>query len=205
MANTSSGSPTRPSLLLRIREPRDTESWTTFVAVYGPLIYRHCLRRGLQHADAEDVTQQVFAQVHRSIRQFEYKPAQGRFRDWLGVVTRHKIARFLKKQAGEVQAAGEADEWSALETVPAPEQETPWMEECNRHILETALANIRPHFEELTWRAFELVWHDNRSPAEVAQELGRPIDWVYVAKSRVLERLHEEVEELAEGSDLFSS
>lgn len=57
MAADSSGSSTRPSLLLRIRDPRDTEAWQTFVDVYGRLVYRHCRNRGLRHEDAENVTQ----------------------------------------------------------------------------------------------------------------------------------------------------
>ena len=60
----------------------------------------------------------------------------------------------------------------------------------------------RPHFEEQTWRAFERAWLENRPAAEVAAELNVPIDRVYVAKSRVLERLQQEVQELAEDSIL---
>ena len=59
--------------------------------VYGPLIYRQGRRRGLQDADAADMTQEVLFQVSRSIQTFEYRPEQGRFRDWLGTVTENKI------------------------------------------------------------------------------------------------------------------
>ena len=48
MGDTPSGWPTRPSLLRRIRDPGDTQSWRTFVDLYGPLIYRHARSRGLQ-------------------------------------------------------------------------------------------------------------------------------------------------------------
>ena len=39
MADVSSDPNTRPSLLLRLREPGDREAWNTCVDVYGPLIY----------------------------------------------------------------------------------------------------------------------------------------------------------------------
>src|SRR5262245_19943391 len=156
MAGSSWGPPTRPSLLRRIRDPRDAEAWNVFVEVYGPLVYRHCRRRGLQHADAEDVTQQVFAQVNRSIRAFEYRSEEGRFRDWLGTLTRNKVYRFWKRQAGEVPAQGRGEGPDGLNTVPAPEPDTEWAEEFNRHVLETAVARVRPRLEDLTWRAFEL-------------------------------------------------
>jgi RNA polymerase sigma-70 factor, ECF subfamily len=39
---------TRPSLLARIRDQRDTEAWSQFAAIYSPLVYRFVRRRGLQ-------------------------------------------------------------------------------------------------------------------------------------------------------------
>jgi RNA polymerase sigma-70 factor, ECF subfamily len=202
MADHSSGSRTRPSLLLRLRDPRDAASWGLFREIYGTLVYRYCQRRGLQPADAEDVTQRVFAAVFRAISTFEYRTERGRFRDWLGELTRHELSRFWasRKRQDEVEKAGDP---GALEATQAPGQETEWSEECERHILQTALARTRPHFDELTWRAFERTWLDTRPPIEAARELGQGIDWVYVAKSRVLQRLRQEVQELSDDTGLF--
>jgi RNA polymerase sigma-70 factor (ECF subfamily) len=197
MAENSAGGGTRPTLLWRIRDPRDAQSWEDFVTVYTPLVYGHCRRRGLQPADAEDVTQEVFIQVRRSIEDFDYKPERGRFRDWLGQVTRHKIFRFLRAR----QATGPVvpADHDARE---ATEQEPQWAEDFSRHVLNIALERIRPHFKEATFRAFECTWLKGRPADEVAREMGKSIKLVYVAKSRVLRRLEEEVRELAEGLDL---
>jgi RNA polymerase sigma-70 factor, ECF subfamily len=203
MGTHSSGSYTTPSLLLRIRNPSDAEAWKTFVDVYGRLVYRHCRSRGLRHEDAENVTQEVFAQISQSIRRFDYRPELGRFRDWLGTVTRNEINHFLKKEVRTARGNGGAEEERALADIAARGEDTAWTEEFNAHLLATALARSRPHFEEQTWRAFELVWLERRPAAEVANELRVPIDRVYVAKSRVLERLQQEVQELAEDSVLF--
>ena len=203
MAEHSSGSTTRPSLLLRIRDPGDTGAWETFVDVYGRLIYRHCRGRGLAHQDAENVTQEVFSQVSQSIRVFDYQPELGRFRNWLGTVTRNEIYRFLKKESRAVQGRGGTAEDQGLYEALSREEATAWEEEFNTHLLGEALARCRPHFEDETWRAFELVWLDKRPAFEVAQELKVPIDRVYVAKSRVLDRLQEEVQKLADDSVLF--
>jgi RNA polymerase sigma factor (sigma-70 family) len=198
MADHSSGSSTRPSLLLRIRDPQDAEAWQTFVDVYGRLVYRHGRAKGLHHEDAEEVTQIVFAQVSQSIRTFDYRPELGRFRDWLGTVTRHEIQRFLKKRGHGDQTAQDV-----LDQVGAREEDTAWAEAFHAHVLAAALARCRPHYTDQTWRAFELVWLEKRSAAQVAQELNLRIDKVYVAKSRVLDRLEQEVRELAEDSVLF--
>src|SRR5580658_3463672 len=103
-----SGSPqsTRPSLLIRIRDARDTEAWQSFVDTYLPMIYRYARRMSLQDADAADVSQEVLSEVARCIRTFEYSPARGRFRDWLGILVRRTVLRFRKKNDSGVVEPG---------------------------------------------------------------------------------------------------
>jgi RNA polymerase sigma-70 factor (ECF subfamily) len=197
-------SPTRPSLLLRLRDPHDRESWATFVEVYGPLTYRHCRRRGLRHEDAEDVTQEVFTRIGAAIRTFEYRPDLGGFRHWLGTLVRNEVYRFLKRTRPGTAGRGGDDSDDVLNEVAARGEDTLWAEEFNAHVLQTALARSRAHFDAQTWRAFERTWRDNRPAPEVARELGRAIDWVYVAKCRVLKRLWQEVQELADDTILLA-
>ncbi len=54
---------TRESLLLKLRDPADAAAWERFVSVYRPAVYRFARRCGLQHADADDLAQQVVAAV----------------------------------------------------------------------------------------------------------------------------------------------
>jgi RNA polymerase sigma-70 factor (ECF subfamily) len=183
---------TRPSLLLRLRDASDSDSWEDFARVYGPVIRGYCRRRGLQQADADDVVQEVLGQVAQSIGTFEYEPERGRFRDWLGTVTRHKIARWAEAR-GRAAAANFSDgELAARGDDPA------WSDEFYARVLEAALARIRGEFEPRTWDAFERVWAGDRPAPQVAVALGMTIDAVYQAKSRVLKRLREEVLTLAE-------
>jgi RNA polymerase sigma-70 factor (ECF subfamily) len=191
--------PTSPSLLLRVRDPADAAAWRAFVDVYGPLVYGHCRSRGLAHEDAEDVTQEVFARVSEGIRSFEYRPEVARFRTWLLTVVNNETCRLRQKKARTV--SGTADE-AALAEAAAAGAETAWTAAFNARVLHVALERSRPHFEADTWRAFELVWLEDRPAAEAARTLGRPIDWVYVAKSRVQKRLWEEVVQLADDSAL---
>ena len=187
--------PTHPSLLLRIRDASDEESWRTFVSIYAPLIYRSCRRRGLQDADAADVGQEVLAQVARSIRSFEYQPGRGRFRDWLGAVMRNKVCRFLQNEGRGVRGlvGGES-----VENLGVAEPDGEWVAEFHAHLLSAALGRIRDRFEPPTWSAFEEIWLHDRASIEVARELALPIEVVYLAKSRVLKRLRDELITLAE-------
>src|SRR6266568_4040000 len=143
MADDLSSLHTRPSLLLRVRDAADAASWSMFVDVYGPLVLGHCRRRGLCHEDAEDVTQNVFAQVARSIRGFEYRPEVGRFRDWLGAAVRHEIGARLKKRGRQEEGRGGADP-GPPEQAEARGEATSWDEEFQAHVFRAALERCRP-------------------------------------------------------------
>jgi len=198
MNDDASSLHTRPSLLVRIRDPRDSESWRVFVELYTPPVLRYCRLRGLQDADAADVTQEVMAQVARSMRSFRYSPERGRFRDWLGPITRRKVNRHLtKKNLGTAGLGGNtapADTFNPR----AVEADAQWNAEFNAQILRAALDRVRPCFGAGTWNAFASVWLDNKTAADTARELSVSLEAVYVAKSKVLKRLEEEVLELAE-------
>ncbi|MFO0902398.1 MAG: sigma-70 family RNA polymerase sigma factor [Pirellulales bacterium] len=187
---------TRPSLLLRIRDARDVQAWEEFVQVYGPMIYRYCRKRGCQEADAADVAQEVLSRVTRAIGAFEYRPDRGRFRDWLGVLTRNEVLRFQGRRQRAGQAVG-GDEPGPIEEAPSG-RDPLWLDAFHARLLEAALDRVQPHFEPATWQAFALVWLDDLPAAEVAQRLAVPLEGVYVAKSRVLKRLREEVLRLGE-------
>ncbi len=205
MEKAPSGSHTRPSLLLRIRDARDNEAWTRFVDVYGPMIHRYCRRQGLQDADAANVTQEVLLKVTRSIQGFEYQPERGRFRGWLFTVTQHEIIRQSERATRYGRGEGGTDELPPMANAESRREDSVFTEEFNAQIFRAALDAVRPHFEPQTWRAFELVWLKDRSPAEVAREVSMPEAQVYQAKSRVLKRLREEVLMLAEDVALFGS
>ncbi len=184
-----------PTLLVRMRDPRDADAWHTFVTSYASTVYSYARRRGLQHADAADVTQEVLGEVARGIRSFDYKPERGHFRDWLLTITRRVIWHFRERlgRRGERFRA-----FMVLDNVPAAPGGVDWHDQFNARVFEAALERARPHFEPVTWRAFERVWIDDLSAAETAAELSVPVQAVYVAKSRVLKRLQAEVEALNE-------
>jgi RNA polymerase sigma factor (sigma-70 family) len=192
---------TRPSLLLRLRDVKDAPAWDLFVETYTPLVYAYCRRRGLQSSDVADVTQEVMAQVMRSIADFTYDPGRGRFRDWLGTVTRTKILRYLRNN----DRPGHPTSGEVLNQVEDPESDTLWTEAFQARVLEVALGRTRPSFEEATWKLFLGSWVDGKPAARLAEELRVPVEAVYVAKSRVLKRLREEVANLAEDHPLLLS
>lgn len=185
---------THPSLLLRVRNARDNSAWNEFVEVYGPLIFSYCRLRRIQESDAADVAQEVLTRLASALRQFEYQPELGRFRDWLGTVTHRELLRFWGKQR-TTQSLPEPDVAAGSLTA---EDISQWTEHFQAELLRHSLEHIRSEFTDQTWEAFQLAWFQNLSPTEVSNKLGIGIEKVYVAKSRVLKRLREEVLRLSE-------
>ena len=97
MQKPAKGPVTSASLLLRIRDPGDSDSWQQFEAVYAPVIRSYCRRRGFQSIDIDDIAQEVMTAVARNIEKFEYQPSKGKFRSWLATVTANKMRNFANK------------------------------------------------------------------------------------------------------------
>ena len=182
---------TNATLIARLRSAEDRAAWRAFVDLYTPLVYRYCQARGLQDADAQDVTQDVFTQVSRAMRTFQYDPARGRFRAWLGTLVHHAIARHRRKLDPSGRGLGGDDD--VLLISAQGECDPAWVEQFNTLVLEAALDRARPYFDALTWRAFELTWLANQPARDAAHELDKPVPWIYKARFKVLEQLKEQV------------
>jgi RNA polymerase sigma-70 factor (ECF subfamily) len=162
------------------------------------VVYRFVRRRGLQDADAADLTQEVLQAVAQSMGRWEYDPAQGTFRGWLFGMTRHKIARFLQRRQRQAIGSGDTGANQRLGEEPSPEGdgESTWNQEYQEQLFRVAAEQVRPSFAPATWQAFWMTAVEGKSAAEVGAGLGLSVGAVYVAKSRVLARLTERVQEL---------
>jgi RNA polymerase sigma-70 factor (ECF subfamily) len=189
---------TRPSLLIRVRDPRDADAWAQFVGLYGPLIYQYARRRRLQDADAADLTQTVLQAVAAGVRRLDYAPGHGSFRGWLFQIVRRQLWKLLARQRRTHGCCGDADAPQALENLPAREEEDLWEREYEQRMFLWAAEQVRGRFEEATWQAFWRTAVEGQSPREVAGALGLSVGAVYTARSRVLDRLRKAIQEVQE-------
>ena len=184
---------TQKSLIFRIRDAGDTDAWTHFVEIYGPLIYRYGRRRGLQDADAADLSQAVLTEVATCVHRFNYDAELGRFRNWLLVIARYKVSRQLQKLA-RCTGSGDSQMVAQLEQQPVEDAtDEKWETEYREHLFRWAAGQVRDEVEAPTWMAFWKTAVENKTPAEVAKELGMKVGTIYVAKSRVLLRIREKI------------
>jgi RNA polymerase sigma-70 factor (ECF subfamily) len=189
---------TRASLLVRLRDPRDGQAWGEFVDAYAPLVYRFCCKQGLQDADAADLTQDTLRSVAGAIGRLDYDPKRGSFRGWLFTIVRNRLRDFLEKRGRHDRGTGDTEMLNWLEQQPDRQDQlaNEWDREYDRQLLLTAAQRIRGQFQEPTWQAFWRTAVDGQSGKNVAQALGLSVAAVYLAKSRVMARLKEAIEQL---------
>lgn len=186
---------TQRSLLARIRDPNDDQAWCRFVDTYGPVLYQYARRQGLQDADAADVTQDILRRVSLAMETFQYDPGRGSFRGWLFTIARNSLRNFLASAARRERGTGDTNCRQLLEQQPDDAHNSQvWDEEYQRHLLSLAAEQIRGLFAASTWQAFWQTAVHGKDVKHVAQSLGISVGAVYVARSRVLARLRQEIQ-----------
>jgi RNA polymerase sigma-70 factor (ECF subfamily) len=186
---------TRASLLVRLRDATDHGAWQAFMELYGPVVYGFARRRGLQDADAADLMQEVMRSVSAAIGQLDYDRDRGTFRGWLFTITRNKVFNFLSARRNRPQGSGDSSTNQMLASQPDESDSSDvWEVEYQRRLAALAMQRIKGDFQEKTWQAFWLTAVEGLPAADAAKQVGMAAGAIYVAKSRVLARLKDEVE-----------
>jgi RNA polymerase sigma factor (sigma-70 family) len=195
---------TRRSLVLRLRNPGDEAAWAEFVDLYEPLVYRLARNKGLQDADAQDLCQEVFRAVASAIERWDPDPAKGKFRAWLFRITRNLLVNFLARQRRQPRGSGSTSVQELLKAQPSNDDqaEAEFRAEFQRRAFRWAAERVKNEFTDSTWQAFWRTGVENQPIAVVAKALGLSTGAVYIARSRVLARLRQEVEQLTDDTGL---
>lgn len=191
---------TSVTLLLRVRELEDREAWNSFVATYAPHVFAWCRRHSLQESDAADVTQQVLTKLVRTMRSFRYDPQRGSFRGWLKTVTQNAIRDLVADCRRQGRGTGDTQACRALAEICDEEASTELEQritsQYEQELLREAESRVKDRVQPKTWDAYHQSAIGQQTPQSVAEELAMPVSEVYVAKSRVIRMLREEVERL---------
>ena len=201
--NRDESIPTRASLLERLKDWRDDESWREFFKTYWRLIYRFGLRQGLSDSEAQDVVQETLLAAAKELPEFRYDPAVCKFKSWLLNVTSKRVANQIKKRkresARQVGAEGGPGEPSHIEELLDPASialEECWEAEWKENLSAVALEKLKRRVNPAHYRAFFLLLSEPRPAAEVAKLVGMSTAQVYLIKHRLTGQLKRIVKDL---------
>jgi RNA polymerase sigma-70 factor (ECF subfamily) len=203
--------PTRHSLLSRLKNGQDQDSWRSFFETYWRAIYSTARRSGLEDVEAQDVVQETVISVFKSIQHAGYDKSKGRFKYWLLRVTKRRIVDELRKRIkGQISLSLDSSSSKAgvedpLQQIPDPagcELEAIWETEWEHNLLEAALERVKQKVDAKNYQIFDLHVFKNRSVAEVAQVTNVSPARVYLVKHRIQKVLRQELEIVRNGVGL---
>ncbi len=189
--------PTRYSLLSRMQDREDQDSWKDFFDTYWRLIYSFAMKSGLTDAEAQDVVQETVISVAKDIQKFKRDRTLGTFKGWLRNLTRWRIADQLRKRTRSIPAGSSSSILS-----PGPDEtaspvnaelEVIWEADWQSNLLEAAMERVKPRVKEEHYQIFDLNVIRQWPAGKVAQTLGVNIGMVYLAKHRVMALIKKEI------------
>ncbi|MFH1748320.1 MAG: sigma-70 family RNA polymerase sigma factor [Planctomycetota bacterium] len=179
---------TSETLLERVKDPRDEDAWRAFYGLYQPMLVKYARMQGLRGPEAEDVAQDCMASLARHMRRFRYSRGRGRFREYLRKAANNRIASLRRRRQPRPARADELDALPARTTAEA-EWEQLWL----REHLSYCLKQVASRHSDGTVRAFRLYALQGWPVQRVCMALSMSANQVYLAKTRMICRLREEV------------
>jgi RNA polymerase sigma factor (sigma-70 family) len=195
--------PTRRTLLSRLRDWNDQESWRCFFDTYWKLIYSTAVKGGLTDAEAQDVVQDTVISVMKSIRTFRYDPQRGSFKSWLLKLTRWRILDQLDKRdphlARHSNRADTSTRTATIERQPDPAGsalEAAWDREYEANLRQAAFERVKQKVDPKQYQVFDLYVVKKWPVVKVARFLGINAGVVYLTKHRITNLVKKEVAQM---------
>ncbi len=185
---------TDENLLLRLGDPQDQEAWYEFASIYRPMICRVGRRLGLQDADAENLAQVVLAKVGDRVVEWEAGKPAGSFRRWLSRVAKNAALDAIRRVKPDAGRGGTSLLFQLRQIEKSSDFSGTLLRlELEREAFRWAASRIRDEFTADTWTAFWDTMVDGKPCADVAKQLEKSLGAVYIARTRVVQRLKSEL------------
>jgi RNA polymerase sigma-70 factor (ECF subfamily) len=184
--------PTRQSLVSRLRNLEDRDSWQDFFDTYWKLIYSVARRAGLSEQGAEEVVQETTVAVSKYIQDYRYDPEVCSFKNWLLQKTRWKIIDQVRKRPpkGVERFCPPTDtgRTATVERIPDPQSleiDGMWDEEWQRNLIDAAMQRVKGRIKPEHYQIFYLSAVRKLGPRKVAHVIGVNVAQVYLVRHRV--------------------
>lgn len=188
---------TRASLLIRLRDPEDSDAWDTFHRRYSNLILSFAMRRGCTRPMAFDVLQETMITLMRIMPAFTYDRSRGQFRSFLlKIVQNHLVNAFRRERR---YAKADTDDGLPAERRaddapdPAAALEADWDHEWQKSCMLEALERVRRRCTPHTFQVFRQYVLEQRPMEQICKELDTNRNTVYQHRARLIRMLKEEV------------
>ncbi len=195
--------PTRWSLIARLKNLNDQESWRVFFETYKGLIHGVATKTGLSHTEADDVVQETVMSVCKHIGTFETDKSRGSFKAWLLQMTRWRIVDQVRRRRVEMErlAPENRDEVATrmVERVIDPkgnELEVIWDDAWKRQLIDSALEEVKRNSSAIHFQIFYLLVIKEKSPQEVASSLHYETNQIYLIKHRLSKLMEKALKDL---------
>ena len=192
--------PTRKSLLERLRNVDDSDSWRQFYQTYRKLIYTSARSAGLTDPEAEDVVQETLISVSKNMAGFEYDGSKGSFKSWLLKLTSWRIADQLRKRRrhenGRANSSTRVEPEEAFEVMAAPDLEAIWDEEWDGRLFQAAVQRVKNKANAREYQIFDLAVVQEWPIPKISALLKVDAARVYRCKHRVLALIKLELQQL---------
>ncbi|MGA2248230.1 MAG: sigma-70 family RNA polymerase sigma factor [Verrucomicrobiota bacterium] len=200
--------PTRSTLLNRLKDTADHQSWLEFNDLYGKLILGFALKAGLMEDEAKEVVQETMIAAAKNLPEFHYDPKVCSFKTWLLNLSAWRVRDQLRKrrspsapQAGRARdaAADDTRRTATAEMVPDPAGnpfEAIWDKEWRTTLLDAALTQVKARVDARQWQIFDLVALKDWPVKDVVKSLGVNAGRVYLVKHRISAAVAKETKQL---------
>jgi RNA polymerase sigma factor (sigma-70 family) len=195
---------TRHTLLKRLRNWDDDESWRQFFDTYWHLLLSVALQAGLSEPEAQDAVQETIISVAKTMPTFRYDPARCSFKTWLWHLARKRITDQFRKRpppafSSALSLSASTRQTATVDRIPDPaslDLEAVWEKEWEKSVFDAAVARVRAKADVEQYQVFDFYVLRNWPVRKVASTLGVSAARVYLTKHRVLRLVKREVRRL---------
>lgn len=199
LPNSDALIPTRQSLLSRLKDYDDNESWRDFFHTYWKLIYSMAVRSGLSETEAQEVVQETIIAVSKQMPDFKYDRSKGSFKSWLLQLTRWRIQDQLRRRQRDEQLVRTPEQGAkaSIENVPdSLNGDSNWEDEWQKNLIDAAIQRLKALAKPKQFQIFDLYVLKDWPIAKVTAALGVNYGQVYMAKHRLTAMLKREIKAL---------
>ncbi|MEM7386452.1 MAG: sigma-70 family RNA polymerase sigma factor [Verrucomicrobiota bacterium] len=193
---------TRRSLVEKLKDWEDQESWEEFYRRYWKLIYSTAIQAGLREDEASDVVQETILAIARQSKDQRYDPSKGSFKGWLFNLTRWRIAdQWRKRQRHDREKHPGSDPGRDTATFdrfesPGNQLEKAWDREWHASLLERGLSAVKKRVSAIQYQIYHSHVIQEWPVSQVMERLGVTRAQVYLAKHRVGQLLKKDLSRL---------